>query len=389
MTTTVAAATRADWRAVTSVGLGLFTLVASEFLPASMLPRIAADLGVSEGTAGQAVTATALMGAVIAPTIAVLLPRQDRRHVLIGLMTLAVASNLLVAVTPSYWLLLVARLLLGAALAGVWAFSIAVTSRLVPADRLGRALTVVNTGSTVAAVAAMPLGAYVGEVWGWRVVFAIAAVAGGVALVAQARWLPAVPPAGSPGLRTLLRTARRPVLATGLAAIALVAVGHFAAFTYLRTALEPVPGLTAGLLAALLLLYGALNVVGNLLAGPLADRRLTVLVLGAPFLIGVSTLALAATLGTLGAVFVPVAVWAIGFGAVPTAFQTWIARTEPDRLEPATGLMIATFQLAIALGAVAGGVLVDGVGVRAALVAGGVAALLGTLVLATLRRVRA
>ena len=65
-------------------------------------------------------------------------------------------------------LLLVARLLLGAAIAGSWAFAISVTSRLVPDERLGRALTVVNTGTTVATVAAMPLGAYLGEVWGWR-----------------------------------------------------------------------------------------------------------------------------------------------------------------------------------------------------------------------------
>ncbi|GAA3390567.1 MFS transporter [Cryptosporangium minutisporangium] len=385
-TATAAPPVTADWRAVASIGLGIFTLVASEFLPASMLPRIAADLGVSEGTAGQAVTVTALMGAIVAPTIAVLLPRQDRRVVLIGLMALAVVSNVLVALTPSYWLLLVSRLLLGAALAGFWAFSISVTSALVPADRLGRALTVVNLGSTVAAVAAVPLGAYLGEVWGWRGVFALAAGAGLLTVLAQARWLPAVPPSGSPGLRTLAETLRRPVLFAGLIAIGLVAAGHFAAFTYLRTATALVQGLNAGLLAALLLLFGVANVVGNLAAGPLADRRLPLLVLGAPLLIGGATLAFAAAVDTTALVFVAVAVWGIGFGAVPTAFQTWIARTEPDRLESAGGLMIATFQVAIAVGAFAGGLLVDGAGVRAALVTGGVAAVLGGLSLAALRR---
>lgn len=377
---------QADWRGVRSVGLGIFTLVTSEFLPASLLPRMAADLGVSEGTAGQAVTVTALMGAVIAPTIAVLLPRQDRRRVLIGLTLLAVVSNLAVAVTPSYWLLLVARVLLGAAIAGFWAFSIAVASFLVPADRLGRALTVVNTGSTIATVAAVPLGAYLGEVWNWRGVFALAAAAGGLALVAQLRWLPAVPPSGSPSLRTLWSTLRRPVLFGGLAAIGLIAAGHFAAFTYLRPAAALVPGLTAALLAVLLLLYGGMNVVGNLASGPLADRRLTLLVLGAPLLIGASTLTFAAGFGTLWLVFAAVTAWGIGFGAVPTAFQTWIARTEPERLESAGGLMIATFQAAIALGAFAGGLLVDGVGVRAALVVGGLSAALGGVSLAALRR---
>jgi predicted MFS family arabinose efflux permease len=377
---------QADWRAVGSLGLGIFTLVTSEFLPASMLPRIAAGLGVSAGTAGQAVSVTALMGAVTAPTIAVLLPRQDRRRVLIGLTLLAVVSNLLVAVTPSYWLLLVARLLLGAAIAGFWAFSISVTSQLVPAARLGRALTLVNTGTTIATVAAVPLGAYLGEVWGWRGVFALAAAAGVVAVGAQVWWLPAVPPSGFPGLRTLWGTLRRPVLSAGLVAIGLVAAGHFAAFTYLRTAAALVPGLTTDLLAALLLLFGVANVVGNLVAGPVADRRLALLVLGAPLLIGASTLTFAARSGSLGLVFVAVAAWGIGFGAVPTAFQTWIARTEPDRLESAGGLMIATFQAAIAVGAFAGGLLVDGAGVRAALIAGGLSAAVGGVSLAALRR---
>ena len=85
-------------------------------------------------------------------------------------------------------------------------------------------------------------------------------------------------------------------------------------------------------------------------------------------------------------VFAAVAVWGLGFGTVPTAFQTWIARTEPDRLESASGLMIAVFQAAIAAGALAGGLLVDGVGVRAAPAAGGIAAAAGGVMLAALRR---
>ena len=49
------------WRAVYSLGLGVFGLITAEFLPASLLTPMAASLGVSEGMAGQAVTATALV----------------------------------------------------------------------------------------------------------------------------------------------------------------------------------------------------------------------------------------------------------------------------------------------------------------------------------------
>ena len=95
-----------------------------------------------------------------------------------GLTTLAILSNVLVAISPAFGLMLASRLLLGIALSGFWAMSLAVTAQLVPADRLGRAMTIVNTGVSLATIAAVPAGAYFGELLGWRAVFLLAAAAG-------------------------------------------------------------------------------------------------------------------------------------------------------------------------------------------------------------------
>ncbi|TCC30932.1 MFS transporter [Kribbella speibonae] len=103
-----------------ALDLGICLLVASEFLPASVLPRMAADLGVSEGTAGLAVAATAIAGAVTAPSIAMVLPRADRRLVLIGLLAVAAVSDLAVALAPGFAVVLLSRLVLGVAIAGYW-----------------------------------------------------------------------------------------------------------------------------------------------------------------------------------------------------------------------------------------------------------------------------
>ena len=146
----------AAWLAVVSLGLGIFTLVASEFLPASLLSPIAADLGITEGAAGQLVTATSLIGVVGGPLVVSALPGVNRRWVMAGLTSLAIASNVLVALAPAFGLMLAGRLLLGIALSGFWAMSLAVTAQLVPADRLGRAMTVVNTGVSLATIAAVP-----------------------------------------------------------------------------------------------------------------------------------------------------------------------------------------------------------------------------------------
>ena len=377
---------RMAWLAVVSLGLGIFTLVTSEFLPASLLSPIAADLGISEGAAGQLVTATSISGIIGGPLIVSALPRVDRRWVMTGLTTLAILSNVLVALSPAFGLMLASRLLLGLALSGFWAMSLAVTAQLVPADRLGRAMTIVNAGVSLATIAAVPAGAYFGELLGWRAVFLLAAAAGVVTLAAQLATLPSIPPSGAPGFRTLLQTARMPVVATGILAIVLIAGGHFMGFTYLRPAFEGVSGLTPELLALLLLVYGIASFVGNAVAGPLADRRLPVLVIAAPVAIGTGTVVFALLGSSLPLAFVTVFVWGVGFGAVPTMVQTWMAHVAPQRLESAGGLVVAAFQIAITIGAAVGGLLIDSVGVQAAFLGGGIAAVIGAGVLSSARR---
>ncbi|CAN2536127.1 Purine+ribonucleoside+efflux+pump+NepI [Methylocapsa aurea] len=109
------------WAAIGSMTLGVFALVAAEFLPASLLTPMAADLRVTEGAAGQAVTATALVALISAVLVAAVTRRIDRRYLLIGFSALLIASNLLVAAAPSLPLLIAGRVLLGVGLGGFWA----------------------------------------------------------------------------------------------------------------------------------------------------------------------------------------------------------------------------------------------------------------------------
>ncbi|MDX5431977.1 MAG: MFS transporter, partial [Halomonas sp.] len=116
---------RPAWGAVISMALGVFGLVTAEFLPASLLTPMAADLGVTEGMAGQAVTVTAAVALLTSLLISTATRRIDRRHVLLGFSMLLVASNLMVAFAPNLTVLLIGRVLLGMALGGFWTMSIA------------------------------------------------------------------------------------------------------------------------------------------------------------------------------------------------------------------------------------------------------------------------
>jgi predicted MFS family arabinose efflux permease len=376
----------ASWAGVASLGLGVFAIVMSEFLPASLLPRIAGDLAVSVGAAGQSVTTTALAAAVSALFISVVLPRADRRRVMLGLTALAVVSDVLVALAPDLTVLLLARLLLGVALGGFWAMATAMAASLVPADHLGRALTVINSGVALATVAAVPLGSWLGEVWGWRGVFALGAGVAVLALVVQAATLPGVPATAAGGLRALGATLRSGVVVAGLVALLLVFGGHFSGFTYVRPAVEAMSDVGAGGIAVLLLVFGLAGLVGTVASGPIADRAPQVGVFGFPAAVGAGMLVLHATGGSTVGLFAATALWGLGFGGVPTTVLSWGARAEPDRLEQIGGLIVTVCNVAIALGAVVGGVLVDGVDDTTPLVVGGAAAVAGALVLTALRR---
>ncbi|MEV8213834.1 MFS transporter [Leifsonia sp. NPDC077715] len=377
---------RASWGGVVALMLGVFALVTSEFLPASLLSPIAAGLGISEGTAGQAVTATALIGVVAGPAIGPLVPRLDRRILLVSLAVLAAVSNILVAVAPQFWLLLVARVLLGIAISGFWSMAVAVAAQLVPQEHLGRAMMIVNTGVSLATVVAVPLGAFLGAVWGWRAVFILVAAMSVAAAVAQLLLLPKIAPASGSGVRTLFAVLRSPVMIVGLLGMALLAGGHFAGFTYIRLGAADIPGLTAAGLAVLLAAYGLGAFAGNIVAGIVADRRLRTALVVMPAVLGGAVTVFALLPDQVPLAFAAVVLWGFAFGGVPTLVQTWAARTEPERMEAAGGLVVAAFQLAIALGAAVGGLLVDGAGVKEALVAGGIVAVLGGVLLGTARR---
>ncbi|UAJ78483.1 MFS transporter [Leifsonia sp. ZF2019] len=376
----------ARWAGVVALLVGVFVLVTSEFLPASLLPAMAAEFGVTEGVAGQVVTATALVGVVAGPATALVFPRLDRKRLLLGLLVLALAANLVTAIAPAFWMVVVARVALGLAISGTWSMALAVSAHLVPARHLGRAMMVVNTGVSAATVAAVPLGALISSVAGWRVVFFAVAGATAVAIVVMALAMPSVPAAAGTGLRALVATVRSRAMIVGLVGVLLIVAGHFASFTYIRPAAEQVPGLGATGIAALLAVYGVGGLLGNLITGSVVDKRLATTLVVLPTILGAAVIAFSFASGSVLLAFAAAAIWGMAFGGVPTMAQTWSARVEPERMESAGGLTVATFQLAISTGAVVGGVLIDATTVSVVFVAGGVSAALGGLLLASTRR---
>ncbi|MFE3824477.1 MFS transporter [Streptomyces sp. NPDC059092] len=346
-----------SWAAVFSLAMGVFGLLTAEYLPTSLLTPMAADLGVSEALAGQAVTVTAVAAMLSGLLTASLTRRIDRRIVLLGFTVLMIVSNLLVAVAADMTVLLLMRVLLGVALGGFWSMAAAVAMRLVPAALVPRAVSVIFSGIAVATVVAVPLGSYLGELSGWRSTFLAAAALGVVTLVFQWFALPRMAPRGTARLGTLWEVLRRPGFGVGIAGMLLVHIGHYALFTYIRPALENVVKVDVDELALLLFVFGVANFAGTLVAGWLLEISLRLTLTLTPALMGVAALGLALLpAGRVGYVAL-VVLWGLAFGGVSVAWSNWATRMVPDQAESAGGLVVVGVQSAIAGGAAAGGVM--------------------------------
>jgi DHA1 family purine ribonucleoside efflux pump-like MFS transporter len=340
---------------------------------------MARDLLVSDGIAGQAVTATAVVGAIAGPAIVVGTSRFDRRWILWGLTILLVISDLLAAGAGNLPMLLFSRVLLGVALGGFWSMAAALAMRLVPEDLMPRAMAVVLTGVSLATVCAAPVGAWIGDHWGWRMAFIVAAVAAAAALTAQVVTVPSLPPTSRATLGAFLTLLKRPRMRHGLAIVALVVSAHFAAFTYVRPFLEQVPHMNVGAISLVLLAFGVGGFFGNLAGGFLAERSERTAVASASGLIAAASLVLVVLGVSTGFSGSATALWGFAFGGLPVAAQTWINRAAPDLAESAGGLLLMAFQVAIATGAVFGGFLVDGFGPRGPIAYCAIAAALAAL----------
>ncbi|MDJ1656166.1 MFS transporter [Raoultella sp. Ech2A] len=347
------------WRAVYALALGVFGLIVAEFLPASLLTPMATSLGVSEGMAGQAVTATALVALVTGLLITPATKNIDRRWVLMFFSLLQIISSMMVAFAPSLAFLLLGRLLLGIAIGGFWSMSTATAMRLVPAAFVPKALAIIFSAVSVATVVAAPLGSYLGGMIGWRNVFIICALPSLVALFWQLWVLPSMRPESAGSFATLFKVLRRPGMLGGMLATILIFSGHFAFFTYLRPFLETVALASVEGVSLILLGFGLANFVGTSIAGYLLARSLRMTLAMVPLAMSILALMMV-TFGHLALLDgLMVAMWGFAFGLVPVGWSTWLATTVPDEAESAGGLLVASIQLAISAGAAGGGAVFD------------------------------
>lgn len=374
------AATRHVWGAVLAMALCAFALVASEFLPVSLLTPIATDLSLSEGQAGQAIGISGLFAVIASLFLSTLTRGLDRKPVLLSMTVLLVISGVMVAFAPNYPVLMLGRAVLGIAIGGSWSMSTAVMMRIAPESVVPKAIAMVQSGTALATAVAAPLGSFLGGLIGWRGAFFCVVPLAALALCWQAFTLPRMPSERGAGSATeVFRLLGRAKVFYGMAAVALLFMGQFALFTYLRPFLESVTGVDVPGLSMLLLIIGVSGLAGTLLIGALLARHLYRVLMVIPLLMALIAVALVVCGQSFGMTAVLLGAWGLISTCAPVGWFTWLTRTLPRDAEAGGGLMVAVIQLAITLGATAGGWLYDGVGYSATFTASGVLLLMAAV----------
>ncbi|HFT4327003.1 TPA: MFS transporter [Klebsiella variicola] len=350
--------TRAYWSGVLAMTLCVFVLIASEFMPVSLLTPIAGDLHITEGLAGQGIALSGALAVLTSLTISRLTGSLDRKWLLLGLTALMAASGLMIALASSFPVYMLGRALIGIVIGGFWSMSAATAIRLVPQRQVPRALAIFNGGNALATVVAAPLGSYLGATVGWRGAFLCLVPLAMVAFIWQCVSLPSMKSQRAPQRQgTVLRLFRRSTVSLGL-----LACGQFTLFTYVRPFLETVTRVSSSGLPLILLAIGVAGFVGTLLISTVLHARFYLTLVAIPLIMAAIVGALLLAGHHTGAVTVLLSLWGLLATAAPTGWWTWIARTLPEDAEAGGGLMVAVIQLSIALGSTAGGLVFDSLG---------------------------
>ncbi|MBT2694490.1 MFS transporter [Bacillus sp. ISL-55] len=350
-----------------ALAISAFGIGTTEFVPVGLLSTISDDLNISITLAGLLISGYAMGVAFGAPILTALTNKMSRKTLLMALMVIFIIGNSIAAISTSFGLLLAARIITAFSHGVFFSIGSTIAADLVPEDKRASAIAFMFTGLTVATVTGVPLGTFIGQLFGWRATFGGVALLGVVGIIASAILIPKnIKPAPPAKFSDQLKILGNGPLLLAFAITALGYGGTFVAFTYLTPILQEITGFAPKVVSIILLVYGIAVAIGNAIGGKAADRNplkallwmfivqaiiLVILSFTAPFKVaGVITIFL---LGMFAFMNVP---------GLQVLVVRLAERYVPAAVNVASAMNIAAFNLGIAIGAFVGGVIVDSIG---------------------------
>ena len=339
--------------------LAAFAIGTAEFVIAGILTQVAESLNITEGQAGNLITAYALAIVIGGPILTLWLARYDKRKVLIGLMGLFVVSNLITAFSDGYNVLLISRVMAGLTQGPFYGIGAVVATRLVSDKMAGQAVGQMFAGLTLANVLGVPGGSWIGNIFGWNTTFIVVAALGALAAVAIFIVIPRQEPEGAKSLSSQIGAFRNPQLLASLLITTLGWAGFMTFYGYIAPIAEQVAGFARADLTWILVVVGLGLVLGNTLGGKSADKNLSASLIFWPAAMIVALI----IVGFLAPFKWPFVIAAFIFGVVSFAnvppMQMRVMKHGGEAPELAATANISAFNIANAMGGIIGGVVID------------------------------
>lgn len=363
-----------------ALSLGAFGIGVTEFAPMGFLPSIATGLGVSIPAAGLLISAYAMGVVVGAPIMTLTTGRLSRRTLLVILAGIFTLGNLMAALSDSYAMMLVARVVTSFNHGAFFGVGSVVAASLVPPERKAGAVSTMFMGLTIANVVGVPLATWAGESLDWHTPFWAIAALGLAMMIALRVSLPELPAHPDGHVRTELRVLGRGKV---LAALALTTVGSsamFTVFTYITPILRDATHASLGFITAMLVTYGLGLTVGNWLGGKFADRSVDRTLMVALAALTVILVGFALLMPFAVPTALIVFLWGVASFALVAPLQVRVMTAAADAPHLASSVNIGAFNMGNALGAALGGAVISlGLGYPVIALAGATTSALGLI----------
>lgn len=362
------------------LAIAVFVVGTVEMVVTGIIDMIGTDLNVSVAAVGQLLTVYSLVFAIGSPIIITLTSRVERKKLLLIAMMVFLIGNLLSIVSPNFSLLMVSRIVQAASCSLIVVLSLTMASNIVSPHLKGRAIGTIFMGISAAMMLGVPLGTWIGNLWGWRMTFGLISVLTVIVTLFMLRYLPKVSPQPGIPLSNQLKTLKQPKILSAHFISILQMTGQFTIYTYITPFMQETMSLTPSKISLVLLVYGLGGIFGGWFGGWSSDR------LGASKTILITLLVHAIVVmslpfsSSLMITFVVVVVLWCAFNMAPSpAIQSYLIQTAPNSADIQLSLNTSSLHIGLALGSIIGGFVINHYSVAISPLVGGIIILLSLI----------
>lgn len=344
-----------SWSVLVLMASVTFVGILSELVPSGVLPQMTEGLGVSESQIGFLVGVYALASAIFAIPLVSATLAVDRKMVLMVLLAGFAVSNIVVALSSSYAVIVASRILGGLCAGVMWPMIAAYGTRLVPEEMQGRTVTIIMAGNTLGISIGLPVMTTIGVNFGWRTEFVVLGLIVVAIAVLSYFVLPSAEGERRSKSNSPLAVLKRPAMLDVLLLTFLSVAAHYGIYTYIALLVEMIR--FVGGIGIAMLIFGIGSVISVVVSARYIDAHLRPLVVAMLALGGFSMGVFLAFGGTIGISHLAFFLWGLAFGPLVTMYQTAVIKRFGDAKDVATSVQSSVFNFSIMIATWLGGLL--------------------------------